>query len=181
MNYVRQTLSKIFSWLLPFQTEIRQLRNLIVLQKNKKIINRKNPYLVFGYHIRSLNESLCTLFCIFFQLIYNIFLCAAQTWHKIWFTIILPFGRDNVLCPITSFSPKVKKNESSTIFALGYTTCFSTSITYSSNLNSNGIRCRSSLLKSTKKLLFFLSVIYYVCNHNFNERHVRQGIASVNI
>ena len=42
MNYVWQTLSKIFSWLLPFQTEIRQLRNLIVLQKKKNKINKKS-------------------------------------------------------------------------------------------------------------------------------------------
>ena len=78
--------------------------------------NRKNPYLEFGYHIRSLDESLCTPFNWFTIL----FLFAAQTLPQIWVTIILPFGRDNVLCSITSFFPQVKV-ESSAIFPLG---CF---------------------------------------------------------
>ena len=76
---------------------------------------------MFGYHIRSLDESLSTLFCISFRLIHNIIFVGRQTLHQIWFTIILPFVRDNILCLITSFFPQVKKVESSTIFPPG---CF---------------------------------------------------------
>ena len=76
---------------------------------------------MFGYLIRSLDESLSTLFCISFRLIHNIIFVGRQTLHQIRFTIILPFVRDNVLCLITSFFPQVKKVQSSTIFPLG---CF---------------------------------------------------------
>ena len=107
-----------FSWPLLFQTKIRQFWNLIVLLRKRT--EKNHTWCLVATFIHWMEA--CALYFAFpFKWFTISFLCAAQTFHQIWFTIILPFGRDNVLCPITTFLSQIKKVESSTIFPLG---CF---------------------------------------------------------